>query len=404
MVMGEQDAGSRSRLAAPSCEALDLSRASPAVRRLPTREGLLLIDTATNRLLAYNSSAGEVWHRLEGGATVDELVSGFAERFGIPIEIARRDVSAILREWRGLGLIGSNGRQRPAALAALKVPDWTPDPNWAVQVTFTIRDTVFAFAAEAPHWSLYAELFLRHLETPTASADVRIDIRSTSAGEAAVLVDGVERVRSQDDGLVMGTINRTILEHLHPGIEWMALIHGAAVARHGIGIALPAACGSGKTTLTAFLLPRGYDYLADDLIALAAPDGRLVPWPMPISIKEGSWNILTATYRDLPGFPQYRTKRGNARFLVPSPRVWDVAAVPFGSFVFPRYRPGAAAALTPITAFDALQRLLGDQIWFGYPITEGNVLRFLAWLDDKPAFDLSYGDVADAARLIDGIS
>ena len=89
---------------------------------------------------------------------------------------------------------------------------------------------------------------------------------------------------------------------------------------------------------------------------------------------------------------------------MPSQRVWDVDAVPFGSFVFPCYRPGAAATLTPITAFDALQRLLGDQIWFGYPITERSVLRFLAWLDDKPAFDLSYGDVADAARLVDGIT
>jgi hypothetical protein len=404
MLIDEKAAGETSHIAASSSEAMELGRPSSAVRRLPTREGLLLIDTATDRLFAYNGSAGEVWHRLAGGMTADELVSGFAQRFAIPVDTARRDVAAILREWRALGLIGFDGSHRRVTPATSKNADWAPDASWAVQVTFTIRDTVFAFAADSPRWMTYADLFLRHLETPGASADVSIDVVSTCEGDAAVLVDQVERVRSQDNGVVIGTLNRTILERLHPGIEWMAMIHGAAVARRGVGIALPAACGSGKTTLTAFLLPRGYDYLADDLIALAAPDGRIVPWPMPISIKEGSWQALIATYRDLPSFPQYRTKRGNARSLVPSPRVWDVDAVPFGSFVFPRYQAGAAAKLAPIPAFDALRRLLADQIWFGYPITERSVLRFLTWLDDKPAYDLSYGDVADAARLIDGIT
>src|SRR5262249_49467471 len=236
--------------------------------RLPTREGLLLIDAATNRLFAYNTSAGEVWHRLAGEVTADELVGGFAKHFAIPVDIARRDVAAILREWRALGLIGLDGSHRRVTPATSRNAGWTPDASWAVQVTFTIRDTVFAFAADSPRWATYADVFLRHLETPGASANVRIDVRSSCEGEATVLVDDVERVRSQDNGVVIGTINRTILEHLHPGTEWMAMIHGAAVARRDVGIALPAACGSGKTTLTAFLLARGYDYLADDLIAL----------------------------------------------------------------------------------------------------------------------------------------
>ena len=194
-------------------------------------------------------------------------------------------------------------------------------PTWSVQLTFTIRDTVFSFAAEPPGLAAFADIFLRHLDTAGAAASVRLEVRSITGGAMALVVDGVERMRIGDGGQLIGAINTAILESLHPGIEWIAMIHGAAVARNGRGIALPAACGSGKTTLTAFLLARGCDYLADDLIALCAPDGRIVPWPMPISIKEGSWKLLTDLYSDLPNFPQYTTKRGNARQFVPATRV-----------------------------------------------------------------------------------
>ena len=136
-------------------------------------------------------------------------------------------------------------------------------------------------------------------------------------------MDGIERLRTCDAGQLIGAVNQTILEQIHPGIEWLAIIHGAAVARDGTGWAIPAACGSGKTTLTAYLLARGYDYLADDHVALSAPDGRIVPWPLPMSIKEGSWDVLSQYYQNLPHFPQYRTKRGEARQLVPSAEVWD---------------------------------------------------------------------------------
>jgi hypothetical protein len=380
---------------------------SPWVRRLPTSDGLLLIDNSTNRLLAYNNSAFEVWKRLTHRLTLDVLVADFAAQFGIPVEVARPDVHALLTQWRDLGMIGTGISSEPPLTTDTftnKGPDWMPRPVWAVQRTFTIRGISFAFAAESPSFVAFADIFLRHLETPDAKPSVQLHLRSTADGQTAVVVDNVEQMRSRDGGQLIGGINQAILEHLHPGIEWMAMIHGAAVARCGVGIALPAACGSGKTTLTAFLLARGYDYLADDLIALAAPDGRIVPWPMPISIKEGSWKLLTESYHDLNGFPQYRTMRGRARQLVPSLRVWETEAVPFGSFVFPSYVPDAEPVLTPITTFDALCRLLGDHIWFGYPIVEQRVLRFLAWLDQKPAYALVHGSVADAARLIEDMA
>jgi hypothetical protein len=237
--------------------------------------------------------------------------------------------------------------------------------------------------------------------SPGAEPGFRIDLRRAARGETAIVIDGVPRFSTADGGQLIGAVNQIILEHLHPDVAWLAIIHGAAVARDGVALAFPAACGSGKTTLTAYLISRGYAYLADDHVALSAPEGRVVPWPMPLSLKPGSWDVLSESYRDIGDFPTYRSTRGEARQLVPSARVWETDPVLAGHLVFPRYAPDAEAALTPITPFEALERLLGDQIWLGYPMTEQGVGAFVDWLEETPAYTLEHGNVADAARCIE---
>jgi hypothetical protein len=218
------------------------------------------------------------------------------------------------------------------------------------------------------------------------------------------LVDGIEQLRTSEGGQVIGAVDQAILGSLYPGIEWLAMIHGGAIARGGAGFAIPGACGSGKTTLIAYLLAnKGYTYIADDLIALAVPDGRIMPWPMPLNPKEGSWELLSESYRDLPNAPRHPTNLGDARRILPRPDAWDVDPAPLRGFIFPRYVEGAKAELTRLTPFQALERLLGDRIWLGYPITEQRVRAFVAWLDDKPAYALVHSHAGAAAELLEDI-
>jgi hypothetical protein len=73
------------------------------------------------------------------------------------------------------------------------------------------------------------------------------------------------------------------------------------------------------------------------------------------------------------------------------------------TIVFPRFTPGAAADLRRISAFDALERLLADRIWLGYPVTEVRVAAFLAWLNETPAYAIAYGELDDGVRLVESI-
>ena len=73
-----------------------------------------------------------------------------------------------------------------------------------------------------------------------------------------LLSDGMERIRTRDYGVLVGGLWQAILERIHPNVEWLALIHGAAVARNGEGLALCGPSGSGKSTLTAGLTSAGF--------------------------------------------------------------------------------------------------------------------------------------------------
>lgn len=370
--------------------------------------GLLLFNPRSNRLLAFNQSARFLWDSLESRFTPDEIASGFAAKYGIPVESAQKDIDAMIGTWRSLDLLSSD-RQPESSSAPVPtqdVPDWSQarTPAWAANSVYSVRSKVFSLSIEPANSVALIRTFFQHLEIPQGEVGLRLEIRQATDRLQALLVNGNEQFRTPDEAQLVGGVCQAILEYLHPEVEWLAMVHGAAIARADAGLVFPAASGSGKTTLVAHLAAQdGFTYLADDLIVLAAPSGHIVPWPMPLSIKKGSWSLLSESYPNLKSAPTYNTSRGQARLLVPSSSDWKTDPVPVHRIVFPRYIAGAVAKLTRITAFEAIERLLNDRIWLGYPMTEHRIRAFLAWIDVTPAYSLVHGDVADAARCLEDI-
>jgi hypothetical protein len=258
---------------------------------------------------------------------------------------------------------------------------------------------IVGFAVESGLVPALRSIFA-HLETPGAVPQVRIEITRASSGEMQIAVDGVERGRTRDAGLLMGGVWQVILDHLHPSRQWLALMHGGAVSRDGNAIALCAPSGSGKSTLTAGLTASGFGYLADDLIAVAAPDAKIVPWPLPISIKPGSFDAIAPHRPEVAEATRYRTKGMEARLLAPAAADWNTEPAPLRCLVFPKFKSGVAPALERISTFQAIERLLSDRVWIGHPITAKRVEAFVALLDRTPAYTATYGTLDEGMRLV----
>jgi hypothetical protein len=380
---------------------------SPSVHRFQIDGGLLLLDQASNCLFAYNDTARHVWDLIREGRTEESVISEFARAWGIPLSLARADVSAIIAEWRLQNILVDRrpGKTRPASAKPRSViGTWRelPEAGWWSEWICTIRGTPIAFAVETELPGPF-RLLLAHLETPTAIPRVRLEIRTGPIGERVLLEDGQERMRTVDPAEIIGALFVAVLECTHSDLKWFALMHGAAVGWRGMGIALPGPSGSGKSTLAAGLIHQGYDFLADDVIALSEPHGKIVPWPLPLSIKRGSIEVVGARHPQLQKAAPYRTKGVEARMLVPPSSAWNSEPVPVRCLIFPSFAQGAEPHVGRLSAFETMERLLTDRVWLGNPITEQRMSIFLAWLDRTPSYALSYGSIDDGMRLIAGI-
>jgi HprK-related kinase A len=139
-------------------------------------------------------------------------------------------------------------------------------------------------------------------------------------------------------------LNWCISSHAHRYL----MIHAAVVEKDGHAAILPAPPGSGKSTLCAALVHRGWRLLSDELTLVRISDGKIVPVPRPVSLKNGSIEVMK---KYVPGAVFSRevfdtTKGTVAHMRAPSSSVTRAAEVAEPAWVvFPRYEPGSAAQL-----------------------------------------------------------
>jgi hypothetical protein len=89
------------------------------------------------------------------------------------------------------------------------------------------------------------------------------------------------------------------------------------------------------------------------------------------------------------------------KFLPVAQSLWDQEPNDAAALIFPKFGAHVAATrMTPLSPPEALQRLMSDRIWLGYPLHAESVERFLSWLEQIPAYELSYGSFENVERCI----
>lgn len=159
-----------------------------------------------------------------------------------------------------------------------------------------------------------------------------------------LLLDGAQVIKSSRPARVLDYLIWHVLREAVGGSNYL-LVHAGVVARDGEAVLLPAASGSGKTTLVAGLVRAGFDYLSDEIAAIDPTTGQVAPFPLSLSVKPGSMDLLADVLPELP--------KNTGRFLVGRVpvRADDIRPEAVGTssrvgyVVSPRYEAGAATTL-----------------------------------------------------------
>lgn len=126
------------------------------------------------------------------------------------------------------------------------------------------------------------------------------------------------------------------------------VLHAGAVADPGTGAAvlLVAPMEAGKSTLTTGLVRRGFSYLTDEAAIVDPETLAVVPYPKPLTLDRGSWEVFPDLRPDLP--EALAPLAHNQWYLAPE-----------------RIRPGCVGAVAPV-----------------------RLVLFVSWSRDAPAAEL----------------
>ena len=205
------------------------------------------------------------------------------------------------------------------------------------------------------------------------------------------------------------------LHHAFPMFEWMLnwcvstrangylLLHAAVVERDGVAAILPAPPGSGKSTLCAALVSKGWRLLSDELTLVRLDSGEIEPLPRPVSLKNASIELMRqyaphATFtRAVPD----TAKGAVAHMKAPADSVRRAGerAVP-AWIIFPRYQAGAAPLLEPMAPAQAFMQVADNA--FNYSLLASTGFGAMTRLIDRTAaFRFSYSALDDAIAVFD---
>jgi hypothetical protein len=181
------------------------------------------------------------------------------------------------------------------------------------------------------------------------------------------------------------------------------LLHAAAAAWGDLGIILPGPKDSGKTTLVAGLVKAGFRYLTDEATSIDPASLRLHPYPKPLSIDPGSWQVHADLEPD--------TDTDTARYIrdqwqvAPERIRADAVSGPVGASlaVFPRYEPGADMLLQPLRRSAAVVTIL-EQTFRFHAAGRRNLQVVARLIERMHCYRLVCGDlptaVAEVTRLV----
>ena len=205
------------------------------------------------------------------------------------------------------------------------------------------------------------------------------------------------------------------LNHAFPHFEWglnwliatqahqYLMFHSAVLERDGRALLLPATPGSGKSTLCAALMLRGWRLLSDEFGLLRPETGMLEPIPRPIPLKNESIDVIAAYSDEVfvgPVFPD--TRKGDVAHVRPSLESLlraDVVAKP-AWVVFPQYKSGATDSLHAFAKGRAFLKLSGNS--FNYRLQGARGFEAVAdVIDSCSSWYLEFSDLDKAADLLE---
>lgn len=373
----------------------------PDLVLLPLGDDTILFSEEAQRLVGLNATASFVVQELKDGRSVDDIIAVLVTEGGVPRRDAESWVDATLEGLRSQGML-EGGEGAPTETNAVGSG---PLASAKLEKRYRLLNTVALIRYGMKEQMERVDTVIGHLAT----------------GDDAVPTTTFEIFGSRDvDGPISSGINKdgvpadvtTGLQRLGPivkGLLWQEAVNNydflfyihAGVVGLGDGcILLPAAAGSGKSTLTAALSHSGFRYYTDE-VALIARETFLVP-PVPLALcsKSTGWDVMARYYPEISTLHAHERGDGKiVRYLAP-PADAATSPAPVSHIIFPKYEKNSETAIELLPRVEAVRRLMGECLALRQRLDLANVEELVSWIAGIECYALTMSSLDEAVELV----
>lgn len=353
----------------------------------------------TNSFVQLEETAWYVFQKTLKRYKPETLAKDFAVRYGIKPENSLAYITEIRSEIEKLNL------PVPSNTEIEHIPVMPADYQFNPYSIHHYRfgDKVVAFVFETRNFEYYIHPLISHLEVTAPVTEMPFFELFAFDGRIVFRHDvEVKGMWSYDETqFVKGKIFTQLINVMHDksDADWLMTVHASAITNQKKTILFSAPPGHGKTTMAALLQSRGFKLISDDFVPIDRNSFSAWPFPIAMSVKEGSMELLTSLYPDLEEKTlNYLSPEKSVRYLASYKHLHISKAVfPIHELVFIEYNNSVDYN------FDELDRIYGiklllDQAWI-VPLP-GNAELFFEWITQVTFFKLTYSDNNRALEAI----
>lgn len=387
-------------------------RPAPGVRLFIIDDEAIVYSHAAQKLFTFNTAATFIWCGLELGDGAAKVARSLAETTGIALDDAKRRVAEARRHWRDLGLLEGRRKKPPRPPRRRQAKPRRPSAStlaayararFVGQATYALLGSAVRVRFTSAGQRDFVHPVLAHLERRRAAPSSTVEL---------IEEDGVHHICQ--DGAVAHTGLR--VEELAPIVKWLVWeeavnnhrfflnIHAGVVGDGKSLTLLPAAAGSGKSSLTAALSGAGFDYFSDEIALLEEPDLAVRPSQIAVCIKSTGWDLMASYFPSVRSLKSHHRSDGKIVRYMPPPPFTNGSRLdrtyPVGRIIFPHYRSDHCTALVPLKRVEALRRMMFECASAPVPLTQRRVARLVRWIKQVECYELPLSSLDEAVALV----
>lgn len=368
-------------------------------------QGLVLLREHSDDAFCLNHAAALIWNAWQGGESVSDIAARLNEAFSVDLKTAKQDITDITTFWTTKGYDNAALIPFPTTLPPCAHLSRTElDPIASYHTRYQIHDRPFSIAAPADLQPMLNQLF-GHLECnpkrPSALPVRQFHITQVKHGYhiLTIGIHAVKKANTAEEAVL--SIYYQVCELAQSARPAIALLHAAGVAKSGDAALLIAPGGSGKSTLAMASAYSGLTYLGDDALPLL-PGGEIIPCPLPISVKAGSWNCAES-YVDTSSLTVFPSGDRKLRFVSPPDRSMPEQNSQYMAqhVIRIQYQEGASTQLEAISPLQLFAEIINADSAMNRQALPNCFGLLIELLRKLPCYKLHYSDLNSAVAQID---